>query len=166
MFLYPVDIGNATLRRRRSIPAGSGRLGISDGIMNAIEPPEDLPSNLEGLRVLVVEDSWHVGTAMTSLLRAWGADAMGPAASAADAIRMISEQVPDVALVDVNLRGGELAYGLIDQLHGQGIRVVVTSGYADVPLAAGKAAAILQKPVSETQLLASLRPMLADKTTS
>jgi hypothetical protein len=76
-------------------------------------------------------------------------------------------------------RRGRLA-GLIDRFRGknqprhepvwendgQGIRVVVTSGYADVPLAAGKAAAILQKPVSETQLLASLRPMLADKTTS
>ena len=30
---------------------------------------------------------------------------------------------------------------------------------AEVPLAPGKAAAILQKPVSETQLLAALRPL-------
>jgi CheY-like chemotaxis protein len=130
---------------------------------NTHDPPEAGPSDLNGLRVLVVEDSWHVGTAMKSLLRAWGADVVGPVATTADAVRLISEQTPDVALVDVNLRDGELAYGLIDRLHGQGIRVVVTSGYADVLLASGKAAAILQKPVSEAQLLASLRPITTDK---
>jgi CheY-like chemotaxis protein len=100
---------------------------------------------------------------MKSLLRAWGADVVGPVATTADAVRLISEQVPDVALVDLNLRGGELAYGLIDRLHGQGLRVVVTSGYADTSLASGKAAAILQKPVNEAQLLASLRPVTTDK---
>jgi FixJ family two-component response regulator len=63
------------------------------------------------------------------------------------------------ALVDFNLRAGERASDLIDQLHNQGVRVIVTTGYADVPLAPGKAAAILQKPVSETQLLAALRPL-------
>ena len=88
---------------------------------------------------------------------------VGPVATTADAVRLISEQTPDVALVDVNLRGGELAYGLIDRLHDQGIRVVVTSGYADVLLASGKAAAVLQKPVNEAQLLASLRPITTDK---
>ena len=55
-----------------------------------------------------------------------------------------------MALVDVTLRGGELAYDLIDRLHGQGIRVVVMSGYADVLLPSGNAAIILEKPVSGT----------------
>jgi CheY-like chemotaxis protein len=146
------------------------RVAIESGYLmtssNAHVPPEAEagPSDLNGLRVLVVEDAWHVGTAMKSLLRAWGADVIGPVATTVDAVRLISEQAPDVALVDVNLRGGELAYGLIDQLHGQGIRVVVTSGYTDVLLASGKAAAVLQKPVSEAQLLASLRPITTDKT--
>jgi CheY-like chemotaxis protein len=121
------------------------------------------PADLNGLRILLVEDSWSVGMAMHGLLRAWGADVVGPAATTADAERLISENAPDVALVDVNLRGGELAYAMIDRLHGRGIRVVVISGYADVPLAEGKAAAVLQKPVSEAQLLASLRPIPADK---
>ena len=78
-------------------------------------------------------------------------------------MRLIAEQAPDVALVDVNLRGGELAYDLIDRLYGQGIRVVVMSGYADVLLPSGKAAIILEKPVSEAQLLATLRPITTDK---
>ena len=65
---------------------------------------------------------------------------------------------PDVVLVDFNLRGGERADGLIDRLHGQGVRVIVISGYEAVPLAPGKVEAILQKPVSAAQLLGILRP--------
>jgi CheY-like chemotaxis protein len=129
---------------------------------NAHDQLEGL-SHLNGLRVLVVEDSWHVGTAMTRLLQALGADVVGPVATAADAVRLISEHAPDVAVVDINLRDGELAYGLIDRLHGQGIRVVVMSGYDGVPLAPGKAAAILRMPVSQVQLHASLRPIITDK---
>jgi CheY-like chemotaxis protein len=82
----------------------------------------------------------------------------GPVATVADAARLVSEQPIDVALVDINLRGGELAYDLIDQLHNQGIRIVVVTGYADVSIDERKVAAILQKPVSVPRLLQSLRP--------
>jgi len=68
-----------------------------------------------------------------------------------------------VALVGINLRGGELAYDLIDQLHDQGIRIVVLTGYADVPLKQGKVAAVLQKPVRENLQLRSLRPVRQSK---
>jgi CheY-like chemotaxis protein len=132
---------------------------------NAHDPPGTSASDLNGLRILLVEDSWHVGTALRSLLRVWGADVVGPAATTADAERLIAERAPDVALIDINLRGGERAYDLIDRLHGRGIRVVVISGYSDVPLALAKAVAILPKPVDEAQLLASLRPMTADRVT-
>jgi hypothetical protein len=52
---------------------------------------------------------------------------------------------------------------LIDRLHEQGIPVIVVTGYAVVSLPPGKAVAILQKPVSKEQLLASLRPIIARK---
>jgi DNA-binding NtrC family response regulator len=115
---------------------------------------------LNGLGVLLVEDSWHVGIAMKRLLQLMGADVAGPAATTAEAVRLLSESTPDVAIVDISLRGGEQAYSLINRLHDQGVRVIVISGYAELPLASGKAVAILQKPVSETQLLATLRPMI------
>jgi len=116
-------------------------------------------SDLNGFRILVVEDSWQLGIALKRLLQALGADVAGPVAIAADAERLISEHAPDAALVDFNLRGGEQACVLIDRLNNQGVRVIVTSGYADIPLAPGKAAAILQKPISEAKLLAALRPV-------
>jgi DNA-binding NtrC family response regulator len=119
----------------------------------------DQTIDLSGVRILVVEDSWHIGVALKSLLRALGADVIGPAATTAEAERLISEQIPDASIVDFNLRGGELAHDLIDKLNALGIRVIVVSGYASVPLAPGKAAVILQKPIVETQLLAALRPL-------
>ena len=120
-------------------------------------------ADLSGVRVLVVEDSWHIGVALKSLLRAMGADVVGPVATAADAERLISEQSPDVGIVDFNLRGGELAHGLISRLNERGIRVIVISGYSEVPLAPGAIPVVLQKPIVEAQLLAALRPVAEQK---
>jgi DNA-binding response OmpR family regulator len=119
--------------------------------------------DLSGVRILIVEDSWQLGIALKSLLLAWGADVSGPVATSADAQRLASEQAPHAALVDFSLRGGERADGLVDELHDQGVYVIVTSGYPVLPVALRHAAAILQKPLSEAQLLGSLRPVLARK---
>ena len=119
--------------------------------------------DLQGVHVLLVEDSWHLGVAMKRLLALHGADVAGPAATTAEAERLIAERVPDVALVDFNLRDDERADGLIDRLHDQGVPIVVVSGYAVFPMAPEKVAAILQKPITESQLLATLRPLVATK---
>ncbi|SDR64301.1 Response regulator receiver domain-containing protein [Rhizobiales bacterium GAS113] len=128
-------------------------------LSNPRPPPGAGSSDLKDLRILLVEDSWPIGIALKRLLRAMGADVVGPVATASEAERLASEHTPDVALVDFNLRGGERANGLIDRLHDQSVRVVVISGYRDLPLAPGKVAAILQKPVRQEQLLAALRPV-------
>jgi CheY-like chemotaxis protein len=112
---------------------------------------------LSGLRVLVVEDSWHVATAIQSLLRSFGAEVAGPVASTADAERLLAEQLPHVAIVDINLRGGELAYGLIDKLNELAVRVIVVSGYSAPRLQQDKVAAVLQKPITEAELLAAFQ---------
>lgn len=110
-------------------------------------------SDLNGLSVMVVEDSWQVSSALQSLLEACGAEVIGPVATAADAVRLTSERTADVALVDIKLRDGEMAYALIDRLQHQGIRVVVMTGYDDLPSKQGKAAAVLRKPVQAKALL-------------
>ncbi len=115
-------------------------------------------SNLNGLRVLLVEDSWPVGSALKRLFETLGAEVAGPVATTAEAVRSISERPIDVAVVDINLRGGELAYELIDQLHDRGIRVVVLTGYDDVQLGQRKVSAVLRKPVRTQLLIQSLRP--------
>src|SRR5882724_8481283 len=124
-------------------------------------PPTSGSSELKGARILLVEDSWHVGNAIKRLLRALGADVAGPAATIADAERLVAERIPDVAIVDINLRDGERANHLIDRLHEQRIPVVVITGYTEVALPPGKVEAILQKPVSVEKFLAIMCPIIA-----
>lgn len=122
------------------------------------DPPESGCPDLNGVQILLVEDSSIVGAAIKDLLQASGADVAGPVATIAEADRLISENLPDAALVDINLRGGERADGLIDRLHDQGVRVVLISADTGPPLAPGKAAATLLKPFNEEQLFAALLP--------
>jgi FixJ family two-component response regulator len=125
-------------------------------LSNSRAPSAAGTTELDGVCVLVVEDSWDVGTGLKMLLESWGADIVGPAATTADAQRLALQRTPAAALVDINLRNGEQSYELIDWLHERGIRIVVISGYPDVLLARDKAIAILPKPMREDLLLASL----------
>ena len=123
------------------------------------DSPKSDSSNLKGVHVLVVEDTWHVAKALKSALEQLGMHVSGPAATTAEAKRLVAAHMPAVAVVDVNLKR-EMACGLIDDLHGQGVRVVVVSGYAVPPVSADKVAAILQKPFSATELLTALRTVV------
>jgi CheY-like chemotaxis protein len=127
------------------------------------EPSDAEPLVLSGMRILVVEDSWQIGEAMTSLLKELGAEVSGPVATSTDALRLASEQPPDAALIDFDLRGGERADGLIELLHVLGIHVVVATGYTELPTVSRHGVTILHKPVSEAALIASLRQMGAAK---
>ena len=116
-------------------------------------------SLLKGVHVLVVEDTWHVAKALKSALEQVGMHVSGPAATTAEAKRLVAAQVPALAVVDVNLKR-EMASDLIDDLHEQGVRVVVVSGYAVPPVSAQKVAAILQKPFSAAELLNALHSVV------
>jgi DNA-binding NtrC family response regulator len=130
-------------------------------LSSAQGPLEAASPHLNGVRILIVEDCWHLGIAVKNQLEACGADVAGPVATTAAAERLISEQTPDVALVDFCLRGGERADVLLDHLHDRGIRIIVITGYA--ACAPSKAAAILHKPLDEGQLLECLRRVTAQK---
>src|ERR1044072_7942687 len=109
------------------------------------QSPRGASDDLAGLRILLVEDSWHGGKAMKTLLELLGAQVAGPAGSGADAGRLFSEQIPDVALVDFHLRDGELAAGLIDRLHDRGVPVIVITGYAVLPGTPKSGGGVLQQ---------------------
>lgn len=117
-------------------------------------------TELRDLRVLVVEDSWHVAHALKALLEELGVSVAGPASTLEEAERLLAARAPDVAVVDINLKG-EMAYGLIDRLSERGVQVVVISGYAVPQVAQAKVTAVLQKPFSAKSLLAVLRQAAA-----
>ena len=81
--------------------------------------------DLKGLDILLVEDLWAVGDALKQLLELLGASVSGPAATTAEAERLLAQRLPDVALVDVHLRGGEQSDLLVKRLTEQGVAVIM-----------------------------------------
>jgi DNA-binding response OmpR family regulator len=121
--------------------------------------------DLKGLDILLVEDSWAVGDALKQLLELLGASVSGPAATTAEAERLIVQHLPDVALVDINLRGGEQSDALVTRLIEQSVAVIVLTGSPEVFPVLPAEGTVLEKPVSEAALLAHLRPLIAKKAT-
>ena len=115
---------------------------------------------LQRVRVLIVEDAWHVAKALKSALEQMGMHVVGPAATTAQAIDLAAAQRPELAIVDINLKQ-EKSYGLIDELHEQGVRVIVMSGYAAPLVSKDSVAAILQKPFSGSELITTMNRVVA-----
>jgi DNA-binding NarL/FixJ family response regulator len=73
-------------------------------------------SGLVPLRCLIVDDNVSFRAEMRDLLAEQGLDVVGGAGSAAEAHRQIAELRPDVALIDIDLRG-ESGFELTRRLH-------------------------------------------------
>lgn len=108
---------------------------------------------LKGLRLLVVEDEALVAMLLEDTLRALGCRCVGPAGNVAQALALLEREVVDLALLDVNLGGGERSYPVADALAARGIRFIFVTGYG----ASGvdrryDPLRVLQKPFDEDQL--------------
>lgn len=114
---------------------------------------------MKGLRVLLVEDSWHAAQAMRDVLEGWGVDVIGPVASSDEAKKKIAADVPPVAIVDLRLSDG-LAYPLIDLLNELKVNVIIASGYADAMELRDQVAAVLQKPFATSALHSALMTII------
>jgi len=105
----------------------------------------------------LVEDSPDVGQAVKQLLELLGANVSGPAATTAAADGLLAQGLPDVALLDFHLRGGERSEGLVARLRQQGVPVILLTGSFEFPAPSSLiGTTIIEKPVSEAQLLAHL----------
>jgi CheY-like chemotaxis protein len=118
--------------------------------------PSASSSSLRDVRVLLVEDGWLVADALKLSLEKVGMVVVGPVATTAEARGLAAEHNPDLAVVDLNLNG-EMAYTLLDWLHDRGTRVIVISGYEDLPKSLAKFAAILRKPFTPAALVTALQ---------
>jgi len=129
---------------------------------NDCRPPEARGSDddLRGLEILLVEDSQSVADALKQHLELLGAIVTGPAATTAEATKLITERLPHVALVDFNLRGGDSS-GLIAHLRKEGVPVIMLSGSFELPAPASlEGVTMVEKPISEAQILQYLKPIL------
>jgi CheY-like chemotaxis protein len=107
--------------------------------------------------VLVVEDEALIAMDLERLLGRHGYRVLGPAATVAGALRLLDGEAPDVALLDVNLRG-EMVTPVAEALRARGIPFVLASAYDGAQLTAEVLAGApdVGKPVNVRRLLASL----------
>lgn len=130
--------------------------------MSDEQPSSGAPDGeLDGRRILVVEDSPVVAEACDGMLRDMGVDVVGPATNMAAALQMAGEEPLDAAVVDINIRGGK-AFPVLRILHGRGVPFVLTSGYADWSMPEEwREQPRLAKPYTPNQLRESLTELLA-----
>jgi DNA-binding response OmpR family regulator len=107
--------------------------------------------------VLVVEDEFLIALDLELLLRRHGWRVLGPAATVAAALRLLRGATPDVALLDVNLRG-ELVTPVAEELRARGVPFVLASAYDghELGVVALATAPNVGKPIDERRLLAAL----------
>lgn len=106
--------------------------------------------------VLVVEDNWQLASSLRRWLEDEEMQVLGPAPTVARAEALINSKAPDIAVVDLNLRG-ELSYGLIDSLNEKSVQVIVVTGYAAASRLLKKGAFVLEKPISRESLMDAIR---------
>ena len=116
-----------------------------------------MASELQGLRVLVVEDEFLVAMDIELMLRQCGCAVIGPVGDLATALRTAQEGGFDLALLDVNV-GGEPVTAVAAALQAQAVPMVFCTGYraANLPRRFAQAPT-LRKPFQVGDLIAALR---------
>ena len=118
-------------------------------------------SNLNGLKVLVVEDEMLVSMLVEDMLADLGCQVVGPAAELDEALSLAESADIDLALLDVNL-GGKPIFPVADRLKARGVPFAFASGYGEAGLSEDhRGAAVLQKPFREADLAKALRGLVS-----
>src|ERR1700674_6010813 len=78
--------------------------------------------------ILIVEDEFLLGLLLTEALGDVVHRVLGRASCRAEALGLVSDRTPQLALVDVELRGGESGIELATELRRHGVPCVFTTG--------------------------------------
>jgi CheY-like chemotaxis protein len=128
-------------------------------------PPLKLRSGREvsdRYRILVVEDDALIAMELGERLEDMGYAILGPAATVAEAEKLVAGQKPDAALLDSNLAGVS-STDLAAALASQGVPVAFCTGYDSIKNLPPelKAAPILTKPIADADLLKVLKQLIS-----
>lgn len=112
---------------------------------------------LEGLKLLVVEDEYFICEHIVSLLEDFGCDVAGPVATIAEALALVSQGGIDGALLDANLDGVS-SDPIALALRARATLFVVVTGYGGLTLKSATldSAPRLVKPFSDDELRETL----------
>ena len=108
--------------------------------------------------VLIVEDEFLIAMDLKLLLEGRGWCVLGPAATVEEALELLDDELPAVAILDVTLRDGIVTL-LAEALRAQNVPFVVASAYSRPELIGGQilaGAPNVGKPTEERRLLTVL----------
>ena len=99
-------------------------------------PSETTPGefNLQGRRILVVEDEVLIGMMLQDMLSDFGCEVVGPIIRLAPALEAAQQEQVDLAILDVNL-AGESVFPVADALQSRKVPIIFSTGYGTSDLA-------------------------------
>jgi two-component SAPR family response regulator len=118
-------------------------------------------ADLAGRRILIVEDQFLLAMELELLLQHRGCLVLGPVPSIDHALALIDGDPPDVALLDVNLKG-KRATPIAAALRSLGVPFVLITGYSGSQLSEPELrdAPRIDKPVSSHALCRAMSEAL------
>ena len=84
--------------------------------------------DLQGRRVLVVEDEFFIAEELCEALLRCHAQVLGPAPDLASARRLLASETPDCAVLDINLKG-QMVFDFAGELAARSVPFVFATGY-------------------------------------
>jgi PAS domain S-box-containing protein len=124
------------------------------------EPTESLaePAELDGLRVIVVEDNFAVASSLTWLLESYGCRVVGTAGSVAAGCKLVDDVDFDVGVLDIRLGDSDVT-PVARRVQARDKRIVYLTGYAGTERLPAdlRTHPCLPKPVQAEQLVAAMR---------
>lgn len=115
---------------------------------------------LQGLKILAVEDEFTILLMLENMLTDLGCRIAGSAGRLADALALAQSSAPDAAILDVNL-AGEPVYPVAEHLVRRRVPIVFATGYGVIGIEpAWRCRAILEKPYQVQDLARALATAL------
>lgn len=115
---------------------------------------------LQGLRVLAVEDEFTILLMLENMLADLGCRLVGSAGRMADALALTQTTAPEAAVLDVNLAGHSV-YPVAERLVTRRVPIVFATGYGITGIdPAWRSCAILDKPYQAHDLAIALTKAL------
>lgn len=120
--------------------------------------------NIQGHRILVVEDEYFIADDLSRALQRRGAQVIGPVPDLATGLELAQREQLDGAVLDVNL-GGDMSYPIADALEARGVPYLFTTGYDDWALSSDyRSVCRIEKPFDINVVLTTLDELVAKRT--
>lgn len=113
--------------------------------------------------MLVVEDESLIAMDLELLLERHGWRVLGPAATVDDALRLLDDELPAVALLDITLKDGTVTL-VAEALRARNVPFMLASAYSRPELVGGEVLAgapNVGKPTEERRLFAVLEQLVS-----